>query len=84
LSGVYTGDIAWTNPYRIEITSALKHGQNKLVIHVTNTWTNRLIGDLLMPESERIIWTTAPYRIKDKELLESGLTGPLSLIQQVN
>jgi hypothetical protein len=37
--------ILWTNPYRLEITSALKEGNNKLRIEVANLWPNRLIGD---------------------------------------
>jgi hypothetical protein len=76
--------IAWTSPYRVEITSALKPGQNKLVINVTNTWANRLTGDRMVPGNERVTWTTAPYRIEDRPLPESGLQGPVSLIQKVN
>jgi hypothetical protein len=35
----------WIKPYKIDITNALKKGENKLEIEVTNLWTNRLIGD---------------------------------------
>ncbi len=75
---------AWTAPYQVEITSALRQGENNLFISVTNTWANRLTGDRLVPENERVTWTTAPYRIMDKPLQESGLLGPVSLIQKVN
>ena len=73
--------VAWTQPYRIEITGALQQGQNKLVVRVTNTWINRLIGDHNLPEQDCITWTIAPYRLEGKPLLESGLAGPVKIIQ---
>jgi len=42
--------VAWYPPFRMDITSALKTGANKLEIRVTNTWANRLIGDEQEPE----------------------------------
>jgi biotin operon repressor len=65
----------WTPPYRIDISSALKPGINTIEIEVANTWANRLMGDNLLPEKERITWTTAPFRLKDKPLLKAGLLG---------
>jgi hypothetical protein len=49
LNGVDMG-IVWTNPFRLEITSALKSGTNKLRIAVANLWPNRLIGDQQFPD----------------------------------
>lgn len=37
--------VAWMSPHRVDITSAVKEGDNQLSIEVTNQWTNRLIGD---------------------------------------
>ena len=37
--------IVWHAPYRVNVTTALKPGQNELMIKVTNAWVNRLIGD---------------------------------------
>jgi (4-O-methyl)-D-glucuronate---lignin esterase len=71
--------VAWTAPYRVEITAALRSGENKLRIDVTNTWANRLIGDSKLPEGERITWMTAPYPSPDKPLLPAGLLGPVTL-----
>jgi hypothetical protein len=41
--------IVWKNPYRVEITDAVKAGENVLEIEVANLWTNRLIGDAQTP-----------------------------------
>jgi hypothetical protein len=76
VNGVDCG-VAWTSPYRVDITQALKAGSNTLSIEVTNTWANRLIGDHALPPEQRITNTTAPYRLEGKPLLEAGLLGPV-------
>ena len=65
----------WTPPFLLDISKALKPGENKIVIEVSNTWHNRLIGDNLPGTVKKITWTTAPFRLKDKPLLPAGLTG---------
>jgi hypothetical protein len=62
----------WTDN-KIDITKALKPGQNNLRITVANTWANRLTGD------PRHTWTSVPPKI-EKQLLPAGLLGPLTLI----
>jgi hypothetical protein len=45
--------ILWKPPYRVDITEAVRPGDNELEIRVTSLWPNRLIGDeLLPPENE--------------------------------
>jgi len=78
INGVDCG-IAWTDPFRVDITKALREGENKLIIEVTNTWANRLTGDQRLPEDERITSTNAPYRLKGQSLLEAGLIGPVTI-----
>jgi hypothetical protein len=73
---------AWTPPYRIEVTKALRNGSNKLEIAVTNTWANRLIGDAKLPLNERVTSTTAPPFPEDAKLLPAGLLGPVSLLSE--
>ena len=46
--------IAWKPPYRIDVTSAIQAGENRLELKVVNLWINRQIGDENLPEdSER-------------------------------
>ncbi len=46
--------ILWKEPYCVEVTDALKPGQNALEVEVVNLWINRMIGDEQLPEdSER-------------------------------
>ncbi|TWU27715.1 hypothetical protein Pla144_24920 [Bythopirellula polymerisocia] len=74
--------VAWTAPYRIEVTDALRPGMNDLEIKVTNTWVNRLLGDQSHPDAPQWSWTTAPPLPKNKTLREAGLIGPVILSAQ--
>lgn len=40
----------WKPPYRIDVTEALRAGENTLDIRVVNLWVNRQIGDETLPE----------------------------------
>ncbi|SHM88753.1 glycosyl hydrolase [Polaribacter sp. KT 15] len=41
--------VSWITPHALNVTTALKEGENTLEIQVTNQWTNRLIGDEKLP-----------------------------------
>jgi len=43
--------VIWCAPWRIDISSALKQGDNTLEIQVANRWINRLLGDLQAPDA---------------------------------
>jgi alpha-L-rhamnosidase len=42
--------ILWKPPFRVEISGALKAGENALEVKVVNLWVNRMIGDEQLPE----------------------------------
>ncbi len=72
--------IVWKTPFRINLTSALKQGENTLEIKVTNLWVNRLIGDRQPDAKEKFTYTiTSPYKA-DSPLKPSGLMGPVQLL----
>ena len=71
--------VVWCEPWRIEITEAVRTGDNELEIVVANEWVNRLIGDSGQPAERRFTRTTwNPYK-PNSPLLESGLLGPVTV-----
>jgi hypothetical protein len=65
--------IAWTAPYEVDITKALKKGKNTLEIEVVNTWHNALRGADQGKAPYDGIWTNAQYRTPGDALLPAGL-----------
>lgn len=62
--------VLWCRPYKVDITEAVRAGENKLELKVTNLWPNRLIGDEQVPE---------PYKFPDpKAAAAMGAFGALS------
>ena len=74
----YVGGV-WTAPYRIDVSDALKDGDNAIEIEITTTWVNRLIGDLKLPENERKTWVTFQPWNASSTLQQSGLIGPVEI-----
>jgi hypothetical protein len=78
LNGKDVGTV-WKSPFRVDVTGALRSGENRLEIQVANLWPNRLIGDAALPKEQRVGWTTwNPFK-KDDPLFPSGLIGPVQL-----
>ena len=50
----------WKPPFRVDITSVAKAGNNVLEVDVTNLWVNRLIGDEQFPDD--MGWNGAQLR----------------------
>lgn len=72
--------IVWTAPYSVDITDTLKEkGKNQLIVKVTNTWSNAILGADEGKAPFEGIWTNGKYRRADKDLIPAGLIGPLSL-----
>jgi hypothetical protein len=79
VNGKDLGEV-WHAPYRVDVTSALKPGNNQIEVKVVNTWVNRLIGDE-QPGATKITFTDVkPYKA-NSSLQSSGLLGPVTLIR---
>jgi hypothetical protein len=74
--------IVWKTPFRINVTGALKPGENNLEITVTNLWVNRLIGDQQPDVEDKYTYTTMPFYLANSPLLPSGLLGPVWIISR--
>jgi hypothetical protein len=72
----------WTFPYKVDVSDALQKGKNTIVIKITNTWANRLIGDQKLPKEQKLTWTTAPFRLEGEPLLKAGLLGPVTIVKE--
>ena len=72
--------IIWKTPFRVEITGALKPGENTFNIKVTNLWVNRLIGDQQPGIAKKYTYTTQAFYRADSPLLPSGLLGPVRIV----
>ncbi|GAB3904242.1 glycosyl hydrolase [Mucilaginibacter boryungensis] len=78
LNGKHLG-IVWTAPWRIDISQALKKGENVLEIEVINVWNNRLVGDAGLPADKRLTNTNIVYK-PNAPLTASGLLGPVTIL----
>ena len=72
--------ILWKTPYKVDVTGAIKPGENRVEIKVTNLWVNRMIGDQQPWAMKKYAFADfTPYKA-DSPLLPSGLLGPVRLI----
>jgi hypothetical protein len=69
--------VVWKQPFRVDLTNALKAGENKIEIKVTDLWVNRLIGDAQPGVMNKITYTTMPFYQANSKLLPAGLLGPV-------
>ena len=74
--------VAWAKPARVDITSAVKAGENDLEIKVVNLWPNRLGYDESLPKEKRLTETNIHKFSPASPLLPSGLIGPVSLLEE--
>ncbi|GGD04166.1 glycosyl hydrolase [Hyunsoonleella pacifica] len=69
----------WIAPYRLNISKALKKGENQLEIEVVNLWRNQLIKDKQRSENEKYTWLVIDDIKPKSKLQPSGLLGPVSI-----
>lgn len=78
INGQHVGTL-WKSPFNVDITNAVKNGENSLEIQVTNVWVNRLIGDALPGAKKKVTFITMPLVSANQPLLPSGLMGPVKV-----
>lgn len=72
--------VMWKAPFTMDISSAVKAGENRIEVEVTNLWANRLIGDTV-PGTVKHSYTSMPfYYSPATPLLPSGLIGPVRIL----
>ncbi|MDB5267031.1 MAG: glycoside hydrolase [Hymenobacter sp.] len=74
--------VVWKKPFRVDVTNALKPGNNQVEIKVTSLWVNRLVGDAQPGVTGKITYTSLLFYQADAKLLPSGLLGPVVLLKQ--
>lgn len=65
----------WCAPWEVDVTDYLRTGENKVCIEVANQLTNRMIGDMALPEEQRTTFATTPIVNATTPLLPAGITG---------
>jgi hypothetical protein len=71
--------ILWKFPYKIDITKAVRPGENTLEVDVVNTWLNALLEDSLKPESQRKLFVSTKSWKPNTPLTSSGLLGKVTI-----
>lgn len=72
--------VVWTKPARVDITAAVKAGDNDLEIKVINLWPNRMIYDESLPKEQRLTESNIHKFGPTSPLLPSGLVGPVTVL----
>jgi len=67
--------IVWKQPFRADMTSALKAGTNSLEVKVINGWANRIIGDRQANATKSYSFTSPKFYRANSPLWASGLLG---------
>ena len=73
----------WCPPWRVDVTSAVQSGENKLQIEVVNFWPNRIIGDANLPVAQRLTRTNIRKLTAKTPLEPAGLFGPVTLLEAI-
>lgn len=81
LNGKEVGTV-WCSPWEIDVTDALRSGENELEIYVANSLMNRMIGDSMLPEERRVTYAATPIATPDDPLIPSGIVGEVKLVRR--
>ncbi|MBI1683630.1 glycosyl hydrolase [Caulobacter hibisci] len=72
--------VLWKAPFEVDVTDALKAGDNRLEVKVVNLWPNRLIGDKQPGFAGQKAFTSFDPYPPQAPLSPSGLLEPAKLI----
>jgi hypothetical protein len=76
----------WCVPYSCDISEFLKTGVNTLKVEVTNTWRNRVVYDLNMPEEQRKTWIIYQKNFNPSPkapMIPAGILGPVKMFRNM-
>lgn len=82
LNGKEVGTL-WCSPWEIDITGKVKAGENELEIYVVNSLMNRMIGDSMLPEKERVTYCATPVATPEDALVPSGIIGEVQFVRKL-
>jgi hypothetical protein len=77
VNGVDCG-VVWTAPWRLDVTRALRPGDNTVEVDVANAWMNRLVAEAAAPTGEIFAPVAGIYE-PDAPVQRCGLLGPVRL-----
>ena len=77
MNGVDCG-VVWTAPWRLDVTAALRPGENTVEVDVANSWMNRLVAEAGAPTGEIFAPVAGIYE-PDAPVQRCGLLGPVRL-----
>ena len=80
VNGVDCG-VAWTAPFRVDATPAVREGANTIEVEVATPWRNRLIAEARRPSAQIFAPMTAVFE-PTAEPLPAGLEGPVRLVTE--
>jgi hypothetical protein len=69
----------WVAPWRVDIFSAVKVGQNSPEITLVNPWNHRLVGDAKLPVEQRRTSLSLQTVNPDAPSLSASLLGPVKV-----
>jgi hypothetical protein len=79
LNGKNVGTV-WKTPFKLDVSDAIKKGENQLEIRVTNTWANRLIGDAQPDVKVKSTFTSMALIRPNMPLMPAGIIGEVKII----
>lgn len=80
VNGRRAGSI-WASPWTLDITPYVLPGNNELRIEVTNSWNNRLVGDLPLDKEDRVSSDPESFVNAKTALENAGILNGASIVE---